>query len=716
MKTKLLRLISLTVALLMLATFAFAACEIIPDTPVDSDSESESDAVQPSDSESTPDSDTDTDGETEDSGTASPEYDVITIAKALELCGESGNITTERYYIRGTVVTVTSSQYGAMVVEDATGSIPVYGTYSADGEKTFTELEYQPVKGDEVLLHCILQNYNGTKEVKNARLIEYKNNQGNIDVSSYTPATIQEARDAQKGANLRVSGVVARITFANGMKPNGFILVSGGKSIYVYDGDAAQRVAIGNKVEIAGTKDYWILDTEISSAQKFNYTGCNQLTDVILISNDGKTDNSLELDKFETSTIKDILETPVSTDITTKVFKVNALVSKVPGNGFTNYYFNDIDGATGSYTYTQCNGNDFSWLDEYDGKICTVYLTALNAKSTSSACVFRFLPIAVYDEGFTFNTENTADFVLKYHAVDQFLNTYSGNPELELISSVSSELLGFANATISYTSSNTASVVFNNKNGKTVMECLERGVAQITVTVTHNGKTASQVIEITVSKPIDVNYINVNDAISADLNSEVTVHGIVGPSLVNRPGFYLIDDTGVIAIIVRDAEVFNGLAIGHEVVISGKRDRFYDASKGGTHVGQTCVSDATVLVNNYGKHEYNTSNFVTGKTLEDFHNLQVEQDYSTTVFILKATVVIEETPYYSSIKLSSGNTTVSLYSSSASQYGFLKQFAGQEITVELAACNWNNKNYYAGCALAVITENGKILNTLNFNN
>lgn len=717
MKNTVLRFISLLLALIILSAFALTACDKTPDYPAGSDSESESVGSNapiesdPADNDSTPE-----DSETEDPGTSTPEYDIITIAKALELCGEPGNLTTERYYIRGTVVTVTNGQYGAMIVEDGTGSIPVFGTYSEDGSKTYPELEYQPVKGDEVLLHCILQNYNGTKEVKNARLIEYKNNQGNIDVSGYTPATIQEARDAQKGANLKISGVVARITFANGMKPNGFILVSGGKSIYIYDGDTAQRVAIGNKVEIAGTKDYWILDSEISSAQKFNYTGCNQLTDVTLISNDGKTDNSLELDKFETSTVKDIIETPVSADITSKVFKVNALVSKVPGNGFTNYYFNDLDGVTGSYTYTQCNGGDFSWLDEFDGKICTVYLTALNAKSTSTACVFRLLPIAVYDEGYTFNANNTADFVLKYHAIDQFLSSYSGNPELELISSVSSELLGFNNATISYTSSNTATVAFNNKDGKIVMECLERGVAQITVTVTHNGKSASQIIEITVSKPIDVNYINVSDAISADLNSEVTVHGIVGPSLVNRPGFYLIDDTGLIAIIVKDAEVFNGLAIGHEVVISGKRDRFYDASKGGTHVGQTCVSNATVLVDNYGKHEYNTSNFVTGKTLEDFRNLRVEEDYSTTVFVLKATVVIEETPFYSSIKLSSGNTTVTLYSSSASQYSFLKQFAGQEITVELAACNWNNKTYYAGCVLAVITENGKILNTLNFNN
>ena len=208
---------------------------------------------------------TDTPAETPEA----PKYETITIAQALELCGEPGNITTERYYIRATIKTMKNAQYGQMVIEDETGSIEVYGTYSADGELTYTELEYQPVKGDEVLLHCILQNYNGTKEVKNARLIEYVNNQGKLDISDYTAASITEARAADAGDHLKVSGVVARITYANGMKPNGFILVDNGASIYVYDMDAAQRVQIGNTVEVAGTKDFWILDTEKESADKF---------------------------------------------------------------------------------------------------------------------------------------------------------------------------------------------------------------------------------------------------------------------------------------------------------------------------------------------------------------------------------------------------------------------------------------------------------------
>ena len=62
---------------------------------------------------------------TQPSTPAAPEIEVISIAKALELCGESGNITTEKYYIRATIESITNPAYGQMVITDGTNSIPV---------------------------------------------------------------------------------------------------------------------------------------------------------------------------------------------------------------------------------------------------------------------------------------------------------------------------------------------------------------------------------------------------------------------------------------------------------------------------------------------------------------------------------------------------------------------------------------------------------------
>ena len=674
----------MTIALLL---SCFAGCAAEPDPSVGSSEPSTAPSTEPSTEPST------------------PQYDVISIEKALELCGEEGNITTERYYIRGTVESITNPAYGAMVITDGTHSISVYNTAG------YADMADKPYKGDEVLLYCTLQNYKGNKEVKAADLIEFKHAQIEVDESKYTDMSVADAREAEEGTLIKVDGVVAQITYANGHIPAGVILVDNTSSIYVYDGNLAGRVKIGNKVTLLASKTWWILGDETANAEKFGYKGCCQLESVTLLE---CSSDLTEFDKswIQESTVKEMLDTPVTTDITTKIFKVNALVSKAEGTGFTNYYFNDLDGTTGSYTYTQCNGSDFAWLDAFDGKICTVYLMVLNAKSTASGCVYRFLPVAVSDDGFKFDTANAAEFAVKYHGVGQFLPNYTGNPQLEVVTSVSSDLLGFQDAKLSYSSSNEAVVAFKTSGGKTVMECLSTGKATITVTGSYGGKTYSETLEISaeIAKE-EVKAPTVADTIAAQVGEEVTVKGIVGPSLVNKVGFYLIDDTGIIAVLTDEATMAT-VQIGQEVVLKGVR---HLNVKDGAKVGQTCIKDTTVVTNNYGSHEYNTSFFVTDKTVADLYNFPVDTDYTTTVFVLKATVKLEESKYNTNIYLSDGTVDLRLYCSSANQYGFLKAFAGQEVTVEVAACNWNSKGYYTGCVLAVRNADGsKILNELNF--
>ena len=640
-----------------------------------------------------------------------PEYDFITIAEALELCGEPGNITEVRYYIKATVKTITNPTYGQMVITDETGEITVYGTYGVD-DTYYSDLAEKPYKGDTVILYCILQNYNGTKEVKHAQLISFVSNQGDVDLSQYTDATIADARNAAEGAKLKVSGVVAKITYANGMKPNGFMLVNGADSIYVFDGDTAARVKVGNRIEIAASKTYWILDTESANANKHGYTGCNQLENVTLISND-EGNNDWMSASFPTSTVKDILDTPVSEDITTQIYKVTAIVNKVPGTGFVNYYINDLDETTGSYTYTQCNGNDFAWLDEFDGKICTVYLVALNAKSTVSGCIFRFLPVAVVDEGFTFDTTKAAEHAVKYYGIPQFAANYTGDPSLEVVSDVSSTLLGFEGAALSYTSSDNSVVSFTTENGKTIMHCYKSGTVTITVEGSYNGTTYSATTTVNVDIAVEeIPSITVGEAIDSNVGDIITVKGIVGPSLVNQSGFYLIDESGVIAVVM-DSDELAKVQLGNEVIIRGTRAiRLKEGSSG---FGQTNIDACEVVVNNYGSYEYSTASFITDKTVADFYALDYNEDHGAKVYVFKGTIKVVEAQYYSNIYVTDGTKDILLYCSNANQYSWLKVYAGQEVTVEIAPCNWNSKNSYRGCVLAVITESGeKICNELNF--
>ena len=703
------------IALMMLSLFAACDKGNKNEQTTEAQTQAPTESTTPETTEEgTTEPESDTAPESDTVAPEQPAIQTITIAEALELCGEAGNITTERYYIRATIESITNAAYGQMIIKDETGSIAVYGTYSADGEINYSQMEDKPYKGDEVLLHCILQNYNGTKEVKNARLIEFKHVEVEVNLDDYTDMSIADAREAAKGDKIKVDGVVARITFANGHKPNGFFLVDETGSIYVFDGNIAQRVSEGDKITIAGEKDYWILDTEQNLAASFGYKGSCQIASAYLIEQDNSQKYDFDKSWITESCVKDMLETPVTENVTTTIYKVNALVKKVPGNGFVNYYFFDIDGKTGNYTYTQCNGGDFEWLDQFDGKICTVYLSPINCKSTNGDCFFRLVPIEVIDEGYTFDVNQAAAYALKYHAMDQFRTSYDADPALELLTAVSSELLGFSGVTLSYASSNEAILSFTTADGKTVMNCKAPGTATVTVTATYNGVSATATVEITVNVPVDVEFGNVLSAINAATGEVVTVKGIVGPSLVNKTGFYLIDETGVIAIQTT-AEIMQTLQIGNEVIISGTRAV---NTKGGTlYFGQSNLNNATVIANYYGNHEYSTATFVTDKTLKEVYDLDPLVDYSTTVFKLTATVLVEEAAFYSNIYLTDANgTKLRLYCSSANQYSWLKAYAGQEVTVEVAACNWNDKDYYTGCALSVVTENGKIYNTLNFSN
>ncbi len=668
----------------------------------------------PSDTTTPAEEDTDPAEETTGGNTSTtPTYDIITIERALELCGEPGNLTTERYYIKGTIVSVDRAEYGAMTIQDETGTISVYGTDSADGSVSYAQLEEKPYKGDIVLLHCTLQNYNGTKEVKNARLISFERVEVEVNEADYTDMSVADAREAEVGKKIKLDGVVAQITYANGKVPMGVYIVDNTQSIYVYDGDLAQRVKIGDTVTVLGTKAYWILDTEKNNADKFGYKGCCQLEDVTLLKQE---DTKADFDKswIPASTVKDILETPVTENITASIYKVNALVKRVDGTGFTNYYFFDLDGKTGTYTYTQCNGSDFAWLDAFDGKICTVYLSAINAKSSATECFFRFLPVAVIDEGFTFDLAETPKHIVGYYGLPQFAATYTGDPAIDMITKVHSDILGFEDAKLSYASDNTDVINFTEENGKIVFHCLASGTATVTVTGQYGENTFSDTVTITVKANETYDTISVEAAQNAAVGETVIIKGIVGPSVVNKDGFYLFDETGMIAVVVKDASIFADIEIGHEIVITGKRDCYKDADK--THAGQTCITQVEVLSNYYGKHEYPTSGFITDKDLKYIYDLNNNEDHTTEVYVVKATVNVVEAAYFTTINLTDGDTKLSLYCSSAGQYSFLKAFAGQEVTLEVAPCNWNNKKYYVGCVLAVYTEDGKVLNELNFIN
>lgn len=702
--------------LLSLSLLALASCtRVYPNasdnsgssSPVESStsSDTQDSSVTIPDSSSLPDS---------SSSSINDQYDLKTIAELLELCPDTdGEKATERYYVKATVESIDNANYGQMTIKDDTGSISAYGTYSADGETRYPNLDDKPVAGDTVILYALLSNYKGTKQIYSGWIIEVTHNKTEIDESKYTEMTIAKAREAEADSMIKTTGYVARISYANGLVPNGYMLMDETDSIYVYDSQTAAQVAIGNKVTIYAQKAYFISSSEKNNAEKYGYKGACQLTNVLLGSNDKKV-NDLDFSFAPETTIKNIMETSYSENITSKIYKVNAVIKKSEGTNFVNYYFDDLDDTTGSYAYTQANGADYDWLEQYDGQVRTVYLTALNAKSSTSGCVWRFLPVAVGDV-YTHDNANTPKFVVDYYGVDQFESSYSGDPAIELTTTVDSTLLGFTGATLSYSSSDENVAYFETtSDSKTIFHLKNEGQATITITGSYQSYTSySSTVTVSYTKPIDYESITVKEAINSEVSdTELYVKGIVGPSLVIQTGFFLVDETGLIPVVV-SSDVMASVQLGHSVIIKGKRG--LKITKDGFTSGQIYIHDATIASNYYGSHDYDTSTFITDKTLTDIYNLDYTDSMNTTgAYIVKAAVTAAEGYRYQ--KLVSGDTTLTLYASSDKQYSWLDEFVGKgEFTFEVAPCNWNSKTYIVGMVLAIYdSNNNKIVNTLNF--
>ena len=628
-------------------------------------------------------------------------FHTVTIASAIEDFEEKNN-EFESYLLSVTVKKVYDQEIGIFSVKDESASIKISYLLGEDGDGNrinYEDLENKPTAGDRLIIRANLKADGDKITIWRAFVLSHIDGEP-IEYS------IKDAREEPVGEEVEVSGVVAAITYAFGEQPSGIILVDSASSIYVYDEDIAKAVKVGNKITVSGTKAYWVLDDEKENAEKFGYKGSCQIEDAALVDND---DGSHDFDKawIESASVKELLDTPVTENITTKLYRVNALVKEVPGAGFTNYYFFDIDGTTSTYAYTQCNGKDFAWLKAFDGKICTVYLTALNAKSTSSDCYFRFLPVAVIDEDYVFDQKDAAEYAVKYHGLTQLKSKYTGDPALLLDTLVSSELLGFEGARLSFASSDESVIKFTPQyDGRVLMSCDGLGTATVTVSASFGPYVYSDTISITVSKQAVKDFISVEEALAKNNGEEVVVKGIVGPSFVhsNRRGFYLMGSDKVISVSFANSDDLADIKIGNTVYIKGTKDAI-KVNNSDSYTTHIFISEASLVHNEYGSSPIPSEVIITDEALSGIANT----GNSTVFFEAKGEVVYNDYQYSKTYSLGG----ITLYSGSATQYSILDEFRGQEVSALLSVVNWNGKGYKL-TLVGVRTADGIICNEFSF--
>lgn len=646
-----------------------------------------------------------------------PSYDlekVYTVSEAVELAHRLGENTTMEFKVKGTIKSFVNYYYGQVMLTDGTSDISIYGIRGLNdkGEEIyFDALDYSPIVGDTVVLKGILHEFNGESEFKRCHLLSVEKTHTTPSVNEYTTMSIKDGRNANVSTKVKFTGVVAFITRTQSMNYNGFYLVDGTGSIFVYGGMSALQVKVGNQVTVIGEVEHYVYEKEAVYAAQLGYQGAIQITNTYVVEND-KGEHEFDKTWIQESSVKDILDTDVKTkNITTDTFKVKTTIRKAPGNGFTNYYINDLDGKTGTYVYTSNNGKDFSYLDNYLDQILNVYVSPINCKSTVSGYVYRFIPLAIEKiENYTFDLTQAPKFALKYAAMGQFSNEYAGDPNLVLEKSYSNSLLKFENVSFSYSSDNTALAYFEKKDGNTIFHVneVEEATANITVTATYGETTATDTIA--------VHYFdatkgakNVKEAIDVAVDTKIKIRGVVSGKICNKVGFYVTDSTGSIACLVSKDDLAT-VFVGDEVVLEGTRTEAgkTDKNTGAKTITQIQMTSCDVIGIITRNNAYSTAAFEEST----IHDLMEKENKEATAKIYTTSAYIEidkSNPKYPQPYLFASKEDfdkgkdgkhfigdcMRVYNNGEKDYGFLLPFVGKQVKVEMAIVNFNGTSYLA---------------------
>ena len=97
-----------------------------------------------------------------------PISEILQIGNALAV----GETTTETYYVKGTVQSISNTTYGNLTIKDESGkTLYIYGVYSANGATRYDAMENPPKVGDTIVLAGQIMRYNSsTIEMLSGRL------------------------------------------------------------------------------------------------------------------------------------------------------------------------------------------------------------------------------------------------------------------------------------------------------------------------------------------------------------------------------------------------------------------------------------------------------------------------------------------------------------------------------------------------------------------
>lgn len=123
--------------------------------------------------------------------------EIKTFAELEALIPNANDSTTEMYYTMGYIKNITNTTFGNCVIYDLDGNeFTVYGLYDYAGSTKYGDLTItKPVADDFVVVYGTLKNYNGTKEMMNARICQHND-------TIYAPTFAKLVDDAKNALNI----------------------------------------------------------------------------------------------------------------------------------------------------------------------------------------------------------------------------------------------------------------------------------------------------------------------------------------------------------------------------------------------------------------------------------------------------------------------------------------------------------------------------------
>ena len=176
----------------------------------------------------------------------------------------------------------------------------------------------------------------------------------------------------------------------------GAFILDSTDSFFIYNNadymNSLAEVTEGNLIAVSGTVTHYVSDAVNAAANQ--YTGDFQIKDITMIYNDNG-DNDIPYQVPESKTVQEIVETAGSTNLSGTIFEVSGTITKTSSTYYSTYYIKDSTLTYSLNVYSQKNGSEFGWLDEYLNMNVTMLLGVQNAKLSSSSLTWRVCPIAV---------------------------------------------------------------------------------------------------------------------------------------------------------------------------------------------------------------------------------------------------------------------------------------------------------------------------------